>query len=57
MTSGTATQTSSALQFAPLPTAVPCARLHTVHVLHEWGLRDLAKRRPDGRVRTDHERH
>jgi len=42
MTSGTATQTSSALEFAPLPTAVPCARLHTVHVLHEWGLRDLA---------------
>jgi len=42
MTSGTATQTSSALEFAPLPTAVPCARLHTVHVLHEWGLRNLA---------------
>jgi len=42
MTSGTATQISSALEFAPLPTAVPCARLHTVHVLHEWGLRDLA---------------
>jgi anti-sigma regulatory factor (Ser/Thr protein kinase) len=42
MTSSTATQTSSALEFAPLPTAVPCARLHTVHVLHEWGLRDLA---------------
>jgi len=42
MTSGTATHTSSALEFAPLPTAVPCARLHTVHVLHEWGLRGLA---------------
>jgi anti-sigma regulatory factor (Ser/Thr protein kinase) len=42
MTSGTATQISSALEFAPLPTAVPCARLHAVHVLHEWGLRDLA---------------
>jgi anti-sigma regulatory factor (Ser/Thr protein kinase) len=42
MTSGTATQTSSALEFAPLPTAVPCARLHVVHVLCEWGLRDLA---------------
>ena len=41
MTSGTATQISSALEFAPLPTAVPCARLHVVHVLHEWGLRDL----------------
>ena len=32
MTSGTATQISSALEFAPLPTAVPCARLHAVHV-------------------------
>jgi anti-sigma regulatory factor (Ser/Thr protein kinase) len=42
MTSGTATQLRSALDFAPLPTAVPCARLHAVHVLHEWGLRDLA---------------
>ncbi len=42
MTSGTATQTSSALEFAPLPTAVPCARLHVVHVLREWGLRGLA---------------
>jgi len=42
MTSGTATQISSALEFAPLPTAVPCARLHAIHVLHEWGLRDLA---------------
>lgn len=42
MTSGTATQISSALEFAPLPTAVPCARLHAVHVMHEWGLRDLA---------------
>ena len=41
MTSRTATQISSALEFAPLPTAVPCARLHAVHVLHEWGLRDL----------------
>src|SRR5579863_10112257 len=43
MTSGTVTQLSSALEFAPLPTAVPCARLHAVHVLHEWGLRDLAE--------------
>ena len=42
MTSGTATQISSALEFAPLPTAVPCARLHAIHVLREWGLRDLA---------------
>jgi anti-sigma regulatory factor (Ser/Thr protein kinase) len=42
MTSGTATQLSSALEFAPLSTAVSCARLHAVHVLHEWGLRGLA---------------
>jgi len=42
MTSGTATQISSALEFAPLSTAVPCARLHAIHVLHEWGLRGLA---------------
>ena len=42
MTTGTATQLSSALEFAPLPTAVSCARLHTVHVLHEWGLRAIA---------------
>jgi anti-sigma regulatory factor (Ser/Thr protein kinase) len=42
MPSGTATQISSALEFAPLPTAVPCARLHAVHVLREWGLRGLA---------------
>ena len=26
-----------------MPTAVPCARLHAVHVLHEWGLRALAE--------------
>jgi anti-sigma regulatory factor (Ser/Thr protein kinase) len=32
----------SLLEFAPLPGAIPCARLHTVHVLHEWGLRTLA---------------
>jgi anti-sigma regulatory factor (Ser/Thr protein kinase) len=42
MTAGTAAHLSSALEFAPLPTAVPCARLHAVHVLHEWGLRHLA---------------
>src|SRR5437660_7247569 len=42
MTVGTAAHLSSALEFAPLPTAVPCARLHAVHVLHEWGLRALA---------------
>jgi len=43
MTTGTAANLSSVLEFAPLPTAVPCARLHTVHVLHEWGLRRLAE--------------
>lgn len=26
-----------------MPTAVSCARLHAVHVLHEWGLRGLAE--------------
>ena len=34
---------TSVLEFAPLPSAVPCARLHAVHVLHEWGLRALAE--------------
>ena len=42
MTTGTPTYLSSMLEFAPLPTAVPRARLHAVHVLHEWGLRHLA---------------
>jgi hypothetical protein len=32
----------SFLELAPLPGAVPCARLHAVSVLTEWGLRDLA---------------
>ena len=40
---GTALPRTSVLELAPLPTAVPCARLHAVHVLHEWGLRDLAQ--------------
>lgn len=39
---GTAPSRMSLLEFAPLPTAVACARLHTIHVLHEWGLRELA---------------
>jgi anti-sigma regulatory factor (Ser/Thr protein kinase) len=30
------------LELAPLPGAVPCARLHAVNVLAEWGLGDLA---------------
>jgi histidine kinase-like protein len=33
---------TSYLELAPLPGAIPCAHLHAVHVLHEWGLRDLA---------------
>jgi anti-sigma regulatory factor (Ser/Thr protein kinase) len=32
----------SFIELAPLPSAVPCARLHAVHVLRDWGLRDLA---------------
>jgi hypothetical protein len=40
---GTAFHRTSHLAFAPLPGAIPCARLHTVHVLHEWGLRALAE--------------
>ena len=39
---GTALYRTSFLEFAPLPGAIPCARLHAVHVLHEWGLRNLA---------------
>jgi anti-sigma regulatory factor (Ser/Thr protein kinase) len=42
MTAGTAAHLSSTLELAPLPPAVACARLHAVHVLHEWGLRKLA---------------
>jgi len=32
----------SVLELAPLDSAASCARLHAVHVLREWGLRDLA---------------
>ena len=39
---GTAFHRMSVLELAPLPGAIPCARLHAVHVLHEWGLRSLA---------------
>jgi anti-sigma regulatory factor (Ser/Thr protein kinase) len=39
---GTALDRTSVLELAPLPSAIPCARLHAVHVLHEWGLSDLA---------------
>jgi len=34
---------TSFLELAPLPGSVPCARLHAVAVLHEWGLRHLAE--------------
>jgi anti-sigma regulatory factor (Ser/Thr protein kinase) len=40
---GAAFHRTSVLELAPLPSAVPCARLHAVAVLHEWGLRDLAE--------------
>jgi anti-sigma regulatory factor (Ser/Thr protein kinase) len=40
---GTAFHRTSFLELAPLPTAIGCARLHTVHVLHEWGLRERAE--------------
>lgn len=39
---GPAFRRHSVLELAPLPGAIPCARLHAVHVLHEWGLRELA---------------
>jgi len=39
---GTAFHLVSGLEFAPLPTAIACARLHAVAVLYEWRLRDLA---------------
>jgi anti-sigma regulatory factor (Ser/Thr protein kinase) len=36
------TEGTSSLELAPLPTAIPCFRLHTVAALKEWGLpRDL----------------
>ncbi len=40
---GTALHRTSYLELAPLPGAIPCARLHAVHVLHGWGLRALAE--------------
>jgi anti-sigma regulatory factor (Ser/Thr protein kinase) len=33
---------SSRLEFGPLPSAVPCARLHTKHILREWNLAHVA---------------
>jgi serine/threonine-protein kinase RsbW len=42
--SDTAPRLISAFELAPLPTAIPCFRLHAVAVLEEWGLpRDLAE--------------
>jgi anti-sigma regulatory factor (Ser/Thr protein kinase) len=38
---GTAFHRHSTLELAPLPGAVPCARLHAVLVLREWGLDGL----------------
>jgi anti-sigma regulatory factor (Ser/Thr protein kinase) len=38
----TALHRTTFLELAPLPGAIPSARLHAVAVLHEWGLRDLA---------------
>src|SRR6266851_3475562 len=40
---GTAFHRTSVLELAPLPGASPCARLHAVNVLHEWGLRHMAE--------------
>jgi anti-sigma regulatory factor (Ser/Thr protein kinase) len=42
--SDTALRLVSALELAPLPTAIPCFRLHAVAVLKEWRLpRDLVE--------------
>ena len=35
---GAAFHRTSFLELAPLPTAIPCARLHAAAVLREWGL-------------------
>jgi hypothetical protein len=49
---GTAQQRSwplaSSLEFGALATAVPCARLHTNTVLHEWGIGELAEQKSCG---------
>jgi anti-sigma regulatory factor (Ser/Thr protein kinase) len=42
--SDTALRPISALELAPLPSAIPCFRLHAAAVLREWGLpRDLVE--------------
>jgi anti-sigma regulatory factor (Ser/Thr protein kinase) len=40
--SGAGTAYQSSLEFLPLPTAIPCARLHTRNLLAEWHLSDIA---------------
>lgn len=40
---GTAAHRTSYLEFAPLPSAVRCARLHAGEVVREWGLPALAE--------------
>ena len=39
---GTTMRRMSFIELAPLPSAVPCARLHAIHVLRDWQLRDLS---------------
>jgi anti-sigma regulatory factor (Ser/Thr protein kinase) len=39
---GSAWTFQSALTLGALPTAIPCARLHTRNIAREWGLRHLA---------------
>jgi hypothetical protein len=36
-------QQASRLDLGPLPSAVPCARLHAKHVFREWGLAHVAE--------------
>jgi anti-sigma regulatory factor (Ser/Thr protein kinase) len=40
--SGAGTVHQSGLEFLPLPTAIPCARLHTRNLLAEWHLSSIA---------------
>ena len=37
-------QLVSTLEFAALPSAVPCARLHARAILHEWSLAEVAEK-------------
>jgi len=36
-------QQASTLELGPLPSAVPCARLHAKHIFREWGLGHVAE--------------